>query len=130
MATVLTLVKTHAPTMIPEGLQGLQESMADMNSSVVVTAVVGLLMFLGFVTFKSVAGSKILPGVPELKGYPIVGAMPLYLKNGMPDLLGKLIAVGGDGISYAKVVNNVLVSVHDPAMVREVLAYPEEIASR
>jgi hypothetical protein len=48
----------------------------------------------------------------------------------MPQLLSKLIAIGDDGISYVNVVNNVLVSVHDPVMVREVLAYPEEIASR
>jgi hypothetical protein len=108
----------------------LHEFVVDMSPSVVVTAAVGLLMFLGFLTFKSVSPDNVLPGVPELKGVPILGAMPIYLKLGMPQLLGKLIAIGGDGISYANVFNNVLVSVHDAAMVREVLAYPEEIASR
>lgn len=101
-----------------------------MSPSLVVTAIVGLLMLSGLLVFKSVSAENILPGVPELKGVPILGAMPIYLKHGMPQLLGRLIAIGGDGISYANVVNNVLVSVHDPAMVREVLAYPEEIASR
>lgn len=113
--------------MIPDALN---EFAADMSPSVVVTAAVGLLMLLGFLTFKSVSSDNVLPRVPELKGVPILGAMPIYLKHGMPQLLGKLIAIGDDGISYANVVNNVLVSVHDPAMVREVLAYPDEIASR
>ena len=103
--------------------------MVDMGPSIVVTAAVGLLMLLGFLTFKS-SSDNVLPGVPALKSVPILGAMPIYLKHGMPYLLGKLIAIGDNGISYASVVNNILVSVHDPAMVREVLAYPEEIASR
>lgn len=98
------------------------------HSSTVITAI-GLIV-LGFLAFKFVSPGSVLPGVPELKGVPILGAMPIYLKHGMPQLLGRLIDIGGDGISYANVVNNVLVSVHDPAMVREVLAYPEEIASR
>ena len=106
--------------------------MVDMGPSIVVTAAVGLLMLLGFLTFtfKSVSSDNVLPGVPALKSVPILGAMPIYLKHGMPHLLGKLIAIGDNGVSYASVVNNILVSVHDPAMVREVLAYPEEIASR
>ncbi len=125
MVTVLTLVRT--PTMAPDALHGF---VVDISPSIVVTATVGLLMLLGFLTFKSVSFENVLPGVPELKGVPVLGAMPIYLKYGMPQLLGKLIAIGDNGISYANVVNNVLVSVHDPAMVREVLAYPEEIASR
>lgn len=110
--------------------EALQESMGTISPSIVVTAAVGLLMILGFVTFRSILSEKVLPGVPELKGVPILGAMPIYLKHGMPQLLSRLIAIGEDGISYANVVNNVLVSVHDPAMVKEVLSYPEEIASR
>lgn len=110
--------------------EALQESMGAIRPSIVVTAAVGLFMILGLVTFRSVLSEKILPGVPELKVVPFLGAMPIYLKHGMPQLLGRLIAIGEDGISYAKVVNNVLVSVHDPTMVKEVLSYPEEIASR
>lgn len=108
----------------------LHELVGDMNPSVAVTAAVGLLMLLGFLTFKSISSDHVLPGVPQLKGVPFLGAMPTYFMHGMPQLLGNLIAIGGDGISYAKVVNKVLVSLHDPAMLREVLAYPEEIASR
>ena len=108
----------------------LHEFMADVSPSIVVTATVGLLMLLGFLTFRAVSSDNVLPGDPEIKGDPILGAIPIYLKQGMPQLLGKLIALGENGISYANVVNNVLVSVHDPAMVREVLAYPEQIASR
>ena len=104
--------------------------MSDLSPSIAVTAAVGLLMLLSILTFKSVSSGSVLSGVPQLKGVPILGAMPMYFKHGMPPLLGKLIAIGDDGISYVNVVNKVLVSVHDPAMVREVLAYPEEIASR
>ena len=91
------------------------------------TAAVGLLVLLGFLTFQSGSHDNLLP---ELKGVPFLGAMPIYLKHGMPQLLGKITPIGDDGISYADVVNNVLVSVHDSAMVQEVLVYPEEIASR
>ena len=104
--------------------------MLDMSPSIVVTAAVGLLMLLGILTFRSASSDKILPGVPQFKGLPILGAMPMYFKHGMPQLLGKLITIGDDGISYVNIVNNILVSVHDPAMVREVLAYPEQVASR
>ncbi|KAL8793065.1 MAG: hypothetical protein Q9195_004377 [Heterodermia aff. obscurata] len=101
-----------------------------MGPRIIVTAAVGLLMLVGFLTFKSVSSDDVLPGVPELKGVPILGALPVYLKHGAPRLLGKLIALGDDGISYAKVGNKFLVSVHSPAMIREVLTYSGEIASR
>ena len=103
---------------------------ANMSPSVVVTAVVGLLMLLSFLTFKSKSFDDVLPGVPEYKGIPVLGALPVLLKHRMPYVLDKLIAIGECGISYSNVFNNVLVSVHDPAMVREVLAYPTDIASR
>jgi hypothetical protein len=77
-----------------------------------------------------VSSRDVLPGVPEYKGVPFLGAMPTYLREGMPALLGKLIATGNEGISYANIVGNVLVSCHDPAMVREVHAMPDEVASR
>ena len=124
MATVLTLIRIA--TMIPDALN---EIVGGMKTSVAVVAV-GLLMLWGFLTFNSVSSDHILPGVPKLKGVPFLGVMPTYFMHGMPQLLGSLIAIGDDGISYAKVVNKVLVSLHDPAMLREVLAYPEEIASR
>ena len=113
--------------MIPDALL---EFMADTSPSVVVTAAAGLLMLLGFLRLKSVSSGGVLPKVPKLKGLPILGAIPIYFKHGIPQLLCKLIAIGDDGISYVNLFNNILVSVHDPAMVREVLAYPDEIASR
>lgn len=123
---------TSMATMLPDALHEFMTDMSplEMSPSIVVSAVVGLLMILGFVTFKSVSSSNVLPGVPEFKGMPIFGAMPTYLREGMPALLGKLIAIGDDGISYANIVGNVLVSCHDPAMVREVHAMPDEVASR
>ena len=102
-----------------------------MVPSITVTAVVGLLMLFGFLTFKSGSYEEdILPGIPELQGVPILGALPVYLKHGAPQLLGRLIALGDNGISYARVVDKFIVSVHDPAMIREVLSYPGDIASR
>ena len=113
--------------MIPDDLHKIG---ANMDSPIVVTAAIGLLMLVGFLTFKTVSSDDVLPGVPELKGVPIVGALPMYLKHGAPQLLGRLISLGDNGISYAKVGNRFLVSVHDPAMIREVLAYSGEVASR
>lgn len=113
--------------MLPDDLHKLG---ANMSPSIIVTAAVGLLMLVGFLTFKSVSSDDVLPGVPELQGLPVLGALPMYLKHGAPQLLGKLIALSDNGISYAKVGNGFLVSVHDPAMIREVLAYSADIASR
>lgn len=113
--------------MIPEKLHRLGD---DMTPSIIVTAAVGLLILLGFLTFRSVSSDNVLAGVPKIKGVPVLGALPMLLKHGMPQLLGKLIAIGDSGISYANVVNKTLVSVHDPAMIREVLAYSGNIASR
>ena len=108
----------------------LHEIMLDMSPNIAVTAAVGLLMLLGILTFRSVSSDSVLLGVPQLKGVPVLGAIPMYLKLGMPQLLSRLIAIGDDGISYVNIVNKVLVSVHDPAMIREILALPEEVASR
>ena len=111
-------------------LDGLHKVETDITPSILLTAAAGLLMLLGFLKFKSISSDNVLPGVPEFKGAPIFGVLPIYLKLGIPHLLSKLIAIGGDGISYINVFNTVLVSVHDPAMVREILSYPDEIASR
>jgi hypothetical protein len=123
---------TSMATKFPDAFHGFMADMSpsDVSPSIIVSAVVGLLMIVGLVTFKSVSSRDVLPGVPEFKGVPFLGAMPTYLREGMPALLGKLIATGDEGISYANIVGNVLVSCHDPAMVREVHAMPDEIASR
>ncbi|KAK0510325.1 hypothetical protein JMJ35_007719 [Cladonia borealis] len=125
MNKVITSVRILTTTH--NALDGI---MLDMSPSIVVTAAVGLLMLLGLLTFRSASSDNNLPGVPQFKGLPILGAMPMYFKHGMPQLLSKLIAIGDDGISYVNIVNNILVSLHGPAMVREVLAYPEQVASR
>lgn len=78
----------------------------------------------------SVSKCSVLPGVPQLKGYPIIGALPLFLGNGAVYLLSRLVQIGDQGISYATVAGNILVSVHDPAMVKEVMALPDNVASR
>jgi hypothetical protein len=85
---------------------------------------------LGLFKWKLTSPDNVLPGVRELEGVPFLGALPLYLKHGGAQFLSKLIAIGDNGISYANLAGIILISVHDPAMVREVLACPEEIASR
>jgi hypothetical protein len=72
----------------------------------------------------------VLPGVPQVCGYPLLGSTPEHFKYGMPRLMESLIAVGGEGISYAKCLNVTLVSIHNPAIVKRILALPEDDASR
>lgn len=97
---------------------------------VTVTAVFGILMCLGLLTLTSVASDSVLPGVPKLKGYPILGAIPIYFRDGMALMLETLTSLGDEGIAYAQVGNKTLVSVHDPVMAKEVLAFTDKIASR
>ncbi|KAF3037612.1 hypothetical protein E8E12_002684 [Didymella heteroderae] len=87
-------------------------------------------MCLSFLTLTSAASSNILPGVPKLKGYPILGAIPVYFRDGMALMLETLTSLGDEGISYAQVGNKTLVSVHDPVMAKEVLGFTDKIASR
>lgn len=114
---------------IPEGINGFVDSFGHVATG---TAVTGVLMLLGFLlTFKSVLFEKALPGVPELKGVPVLGAALIYLRDGMPELLGRLTAFGNaEGISYAHVGHIVLVSVHSPELLKEVHAFPDDVASR
>lgn len=119
---------TKTSTMIPDSLH--TPTIADMGPSIVTSAAVGLIMLLGFLRFKTVASEHTLPGIPELKGVPILGAVPLYFTLGAPQLLKKLIAVGSSGISYANLIQSTLVSVHDPVLAKQVLSYPKKIASK
>ncbi|KAK4216798.1 putative cytochrome P450 [Rhypophila decipiens] len=101
----------------------------NLTPSAIMAASVGALVLLVLAN-ALVARSSILPGVPKLKGYPLVGSLPEYLAKGPAHLMGRLIDTGGEGISYANVAGSVVVSVHEPAMVKEVLSLPDEIASR
>ncbi|KAF2626373.1 putative N-alkane-inducible cytochrome P450 [Macroventuria anomochaeta] len=107
-----------------------QECVMDSAPSVVATAVLGLFMYLGFLTLTSAVSEAALPNVPKLKGYPVLGAIPIYFRDGMALLLETLTTLGEDGIAYAQVGNKTLVSVHDPVMAKEVLAFTDKIASR
>lgn len=71
-----------------------------------------------------------IPHVPKLRGIPILGVLPLYFRYGFSGLLSRLIMIGDHGVSYTTVAGRVLVSVHDSAMIREVLALPEDLVSR
>jgi len=72
----------------------------------------------------------VLPGVPQLQGVPLLGSTPEYFRDGMPPLIERLVTLGGEGISYAKCLNVTLVSIHDPVMMKEMLALSEHDASR
>ena len=115
-------------TINSDGLRPL--IVAGPGPSLMTTAAVGLIMLLGILTFKMIAFETVLPGIPELKGVPFLGAVPLYFKLGAPQLLEKLVAAGPGGISYANLVKSTMISIHSPALAKEVSIYPEEIASR
>jgi hypothetical protein len=72
----------------------------------------------------------VLPVVPQLRGVPLLGSTPEYFRYGMPRLMESLIALGGEGISYAKCLKVTLVSIHNPAMVKRVLALLEDDSLR
>ncbi|KAF2826716.1 putative N-alkane-inducible cytochrome P450 [Ophiobolus disseminans] len=95
-----------------------------------ITAISTLLALAILLCLKFLLPRDVLPGVLQLRGVPLLGIMPEYLSQGMPRVIESLTTVGGDGISYAKVFNVTLVSVHTPAMIKAVLAFPEENASR
>jgi len=120
---------TISPSTLPKEIHDFVVNLPP--SSVAVTAVSGLFVLLGLFAFQLISASdKSLRGVPELKGYPLLGAAHYYLQDGMPSLLGRLIAVGNKGISFARVGHNILVSVHGPELVKEVHAFTDDIASR
>ncbi|KAH6612080.1 putative cytochrome P450 [Boeremia exigua] len=108
----------------------IPEYLVEMTPPVSVTAALGLLMCLGFFTLTSALSESPLPGILKLKGYPILGAIPIYFRDGMALMLEKLTTLADDGISYAQVGNKILVSVHDPTMAKEVLAFTDKVASR
>ena len=90
----------------------------------------GLIMLVAIFISKSVSRHTVLPGVPEYRSFPVIGPMLISLTQGIPELLSRMMAVGSEGISYTNLLGNVVVSIHDPAMMREVLKYPDDIASR
>ncbi|KAM7185125.1 Cytochrome P450 [Naviculisporaceae sp. PSN 640] len=97
----------------------------------ILLTITSLVIFTRLSSSKFAGARHVLPGVPELKGVPVLGALPMYLRKGIPHVIGRMIEIGGDGgIAYANVVSSVLVSVHEPALVKEVLGFPDEIASR
>lgn len=97
--------------------------------SILMTSAIGLLLFLILIIFKFTIATKALPGVPKLEGN-IISFMYIYLRRGIPELLNRLIAISNDGISYTNVAKTVVVLIHEPALVREVLNLPVEVASR
>ena len=108
----------------------IPDHVADMHPSMATTALLGLCMCLGLLTLTSALSEGVLTGVSKLKGYPILGAIPIYFRDRMALMLETLTTLGDDGIAYAQVGNKTLVSVHDPVMAREVLAFTDKIASR
>lgn len=73
---------------------------------------------------------SVLPGVPKLEGLSFLGVILLSMRHGASEVVAKLLDIATDGISYASVAGNILVLVHDTAMIRQLLAMPEEFVSR
>ena len=51
----------------------------DKNEIRLLFVAVGLLMLAKFIITRVLTGEVILPGVPEFKGVPILGTIPVYL---------------------------------------------------
>jgi hypothetical protein len=107
-----------------------QDRLRDVSPSAIAMMILGVLFLSGLLATRYSLFEAALPGVPKLRGYPVVGAIPIYFRDGMSLMLETLTKIGEDGISYARVGNKTLVSVHDPAMVKEVLNIPDGVASR
>jgi hypothetical protein len=73
---------------------------------------------------------SILPEVPKLQGLSFLRVILLSIKHGASEVVARLLNIATDGISYASVAGNVLVFVHDTAMIRQFLAMPGEFVTR
>ena len=73
---------------------------------------------------------SILPGVPKLEGLSFLGSILLSMTHGASGVVDRLLDIATDGISYASVAGNILVFVHDTAIIRQLLAMPEEFVTR
>ena len=87
-------------------------------------------VLLTVLLLKYTRGVSVLPGVPKLEGLSFLGVILLSMRHGASEVVARLLHIATDGISYASVASNVIVFVHDTAMIRQLLAMPEEFVSR
>lgn len=88
------------------------------------------LVLLAVLVLRYTRSVSILPEVPKLEGLSFLGVILLSMTHGASGIVDRLLYIATDGISYAGVAGNVLVFVHDTAMIRQLLAMPEEFVSR
>lgn len=88
------------------------------------------LVFLVFVLHRYTRSASIYPGIPKLEGLSFLGVILLSMRHGASEVVARLLNIATDGISYVSVAGNSLVFVHDTAMIRQLLAMPEEFVSR
>jgi hypothetical protein len=88
------------------------------------------LVLLAVLVLKYTRSVVVLPEVPKLQGLSFLRVILLSITHGASEVVARLLDIATDGISYASVAGNVLVFVHDTAMIRQVLAMPEEFVTR
>ena len=88
------------------------------------------LVLLAVLVLRYTCSSVTLPEAPKLKGLSFLKTVLLSMIHDAPGIIDRLLDISTDGISYASVAGNVLVFVHDTAMIRQLLAMPEEYVTR
>jgi hypothetical protein len=88
------------------------------------------LVLLAVLMLRYTCSVSILPEVPKLQGLSFLRVILLSITRGASEVVARLLDIATDGISYASVAGNVLVFIHDTAMIRQVLAMPEEFVTR
>lgn len=122
---------THLSAMTTNGTNTLLAQMVLRAVLVLVSAARFVhLIFLAFAVPRYIRSVSPLPGVPKLEGLSFLGVILLSMRHGASEVVARLLDIATDGISYASVAGNALVFVHDTAIVRQLLAMPEEFVSR
>ena len=69
---------TGMATKIPDAFHGFVAEMSPSHggTSMIVSAVIGVVTILVFLTFKSMFSRNVLPGVPNTKGFPFLEQRP------------------------------------------------------
>lgn len=122
---------TRSPAMTTDGLNTLLAQMVLRLVLFLASAARFVpLVFLVFFVHGYTRSASILSGVPKLEGLSFLGVILLSIRHGASEVVARLLDIATDGISYASVAGNVLVFVHDTAIIRQLLAMPEEFVSR
>jgi hypothetical protein len=88
------------------------------------------LVLLAVFVLRHTSSASNLPEVPSLEGLSFLRVILLSMTHRASGVVDRLLDIAIDGISCASVAGNVLVFVHNTAMIRQLLAMPEEFITR